>query len=47
MLQRSDFSTGVTLERLIDTGKWLQEQLGRPVPGLLVKAGPFPRVARA
>ncbi|HZF24778.1 MAG TPA: hydroxymethylglutaryl-CoA lyase [Steroidobacteraceae bacterium] len=47
MLHRSGFTTGVALEKLIETGKWLQEQLGRPVPGLLVKAGPFPRVARA
>jgi len=43
MLHRSGFETGVNIERLIDTGKWLQQQLGRPVPGLLVKAGLFPR----
>jgi hydroxymethylglutaryl-CoA lyase len=43
MLHRSGFETGVALERLIEVGKWLQEQLGRPVPGLLVKAGLFPR----
>ena len=24
-------------------GRWLQQVLGRPVPGMLVKAGPFPR----
>jgi hydroxymethylglutaryl-CoA lyase len=42
MLQRSGFETGVSLEALIDTSKWLQEQLGRPVPGMLVKAGAFP-----
>jgi homoserine dehydrogenase len=29
----------------IEAGKWLQEQLGRPVPGMLVKAGDFPRPA--
>jgi hydroxymethylglutaryl-CoA lyase len=43
MLHRSGFDTGVDLEELIEAGKWLQDQLGRPVPGLLVKAGPFPR----
>jgi hydroxymethylglutaryl-CoA lyase len=43
MLHRSGVETGVNLERLIDTGKWLQQELGRPVPGLLVKAGMFPR----
>jgi hydroxymethylglutaryl-CoA lyase len=44
MLHRSGFETGVNLERLIATGKWLEQELGRPVPGLLVKAGVFPRV---
>jgi len=27
---------------LIDTANWLQERLGRPLPGMLMKAGPFP-----
>ena len=46
MLQRMGVSTGVDLEQTIATGRWLQEQLGRPVPGMLVKAGDFPgRVA--
>jgi hydroxymethylglutaryl-CoA lyase len=43
MLQRSGYETGIDLDRAIETGKWLQEQLGRPVPGMLVKAGSFPR----
>jgi hydroxymethylglutaryl-CoA lyase len=43
MLQRSGYETGIDLDRAIETGKWLQEQLGRPVPGMLVKAGAFPR----
>jgi hydroxymethylglutaryl-CoA lyase len=42
MLQRMGVSTGVDLEQTIATGRWLQEQLGRPVPGMLVKAGDFP-----
>jgi hydroxymethylglutaryl-CoA lyase len=42
MLRRMGISTGVDLERLIATGRWLQDQLGRNVPGLLVKAGSFP-----
>jgi hydroxymethylglutaryl-CoA lyase len=42
MLHRSGFETGISLERVIDTGRWLQQQLGRPVPGMLVKAGTFP-----
>ena len=43
MLKRSGFETGIDLDALIATGKWLQETLGRPVPGMLVKAGNFPR----
>jgi len=41
MLQRSGYPTGIELAAAIETGKWLQEQLGRPVPGMLVKAGDF------
>ncbi len=46
MLERSGVETGVSLEALIETSKWLQEQLGRTVPGMLVKAGTFPPVSR-
>jgi hydroxymethylglutaryl-CoA lyase len=42
MLQRSGYETGISLHHAIETGKWLQQQLGRPVPGMLVKAGAFP-----
>jgi hydroxymethylglutaryl-CoA lyase len=45
MLDRSRIETGVSLDILIQTAQWLQEQLGRPVPGLLSKAGAFPRTA--
>jgi len=47
LLDRSRVATGVSLEALIQTAKWLQEQLGRPVPGMLSKAGAFPRSAAA
>lgn len=46
MLHRSGIQTGIDLEKLIDTGRWLQEALGRPVPSMLVKAGSFPRPAQ-
>ena len=42
MLERSGVHTGISLDAVIDTGRWLQEQLGRTVPGMLVKAGSFP-----
>lgn len=43
LLQRSGIETGISLDGLIETGKWLQQQLGHAVPGMLVKAGVFPR----
>ncbi len=46
MLERSGVETGVSLEGLIATSKWLQERLGRTVPGMLVKAGTFPAASR-
>ncbi len=45
LLHRSGYETGVDLDGAIETGHWLQERLGRPVPGMLVKAGNFPRPA--
>ena len=42
MLERAGVETGVSLERLIAAAEWLGEQLGRGVPGLLSRAGPFP-----
>jgi hydroxymethylglutaryl-CoA lyase len=42
MLTRMGVATGVDLDALIATGRWLQEQLGHTVPGMLVKAGGFP-----
>jgi hydroxymethylglutaryl-CoA lyase len=42
MLQRCGFETGVALDAAIATSKWLQQVLGHPVPGMLVKAGNFP-----
>lgn len=42
MLTRMGIATGVDLDALLATGRWLQEQLGRPVPGMLIKAGGFP-----
>lgn len=45
LLQRSGCETGISPDRAIETGRWPQEELGRPVPGMLVKAGGFPRSA--
>lgn len=45
MLDRSGIRTGVSLPKLIDTALWLEGKLSKAVPGMLAKAGPFPRVA--
>ncbi len=47
MLSRSGVDTGVDLDKLVDTAVWLQQTLGRTVPGMLVKAGIFPKQASA
>ena len=45
MLDRSGIRTGVSLPKMIETARWLEGKLARAVPGMLVKAGPFPRAA--
>jgi hydroxymethylglutaryl-CoA lyase len=45
MFERSGVTTGVSLEKIIQTSDWLQEQLGRGVPAMLPKAGIFPQIA--
>jgi hydroxymethylglutaryl-CoA lyase len=42
MLDRMGIETGVAIGSLIETGRWVQEQVGRPIPGMLIKAGVFP-----
>jgi hydroxymethylglutaryl-CoA lyase len=45
MLSRSGHETGIDLNRLIETARWLQEQRGKPVPGMVAKAGGFPGIS--
>ena len=42
MLARMGIATGIDLDALISTGRWLEDQLGHRIPGMLVKAGSFP-----
>lgn len=42
LLQHMGIETGMSLERVIETAGWLENQLGRPVPGMVSKAGDFP-----
>ncbi len=43
MLQRSGVETGLRLQGLIDTAQWLSGKMGRTLPGLVSRAGGFPR----
>jgi hydroxymethylglutaryl-CoA lyase len=43
LLARSGIDTGLDLAALTDVVPWIEERLGKRVPGLLSKAGPFPK----
>jgi len=42
MLDRSGVTTGVDLDAAIAAAAWLEAQLGKTVPGMVMKAGGFP-----
>lgn len=42
LFDRSGVSTGVDLESILDTTAWLEERLGKNLPGALLRAGLFP-----
>ena len=43
LLERSGVDCGLSLDAAIDAARWLEGRLGHTVPGLLMKAGGFPR----
>jgi hydroxymethylglutaryl-CoA lyase len=43
MLQRSGYQTGLDLDRLIGSARWLAGAMGRDVSGMLSRAGAFPK----
>jgi hydroxymethylglutaryl-CoA lyase len=45
LLERMGCDTGLSLDALAANVGWLEDVLGRSVPGLYAKAGPFPREA--
>ena len=45
LLERSGIRTGFDLQRGIEAAQWLSDKLGKRVPGMLEKAGPFPAAA--
>ena len=42
LLARSGVETGLDLDGAIDTGRWLTDLMGRPLPAMLSRAGSFP-----
>jgi hydroxymethylglutaryl-CoA lyase len=42
MLERMGVPTGIDVDALLPAVPWVAEQLGKPVPGLLARAGTFP-----
>jgi len=45
MLSRAGIETGISLEKIIATSEWLEQERGRGVPAMLPKAGVFPKAA--
>jgi hydroxymethylglutaryl-CoA lyase len=45
MLQRSGYPTGLDVDRLIAAARWLGLTMGRDVPGMLSRAGAFPKTS--
>jgi hydroxymethylglutaryl-CoA lyase len=45
LLDRMGVDTGLDVAKLTEVVPWLEEKLGKRVPGLLSKAGPFPKSA--
>ena len=43
MLERAGYSTGYDLDALIKTARWIGEQIGRPTPSALSRAGGWPK----
>lgn len=42
MLHRSGIETGMSLEHTIQAAVWLEQELGKTIPGMVMKAGVFP-----
>ncbi len=42
MLHRSSYQTGLDIDRLVASARWLGNAMGRDVPGMLSRAGVFP-----
>jgi len=47
LLDRSGIESGYDLDRTIDAARWLAVEMERDLPGLVSRAGPFPRTISA
>ena len=47
MLERGGFDTGLDLDLLIETGRWISAKLGKPPTSALSRAGRFPKLRAA
>lgn len=45
MLERSGVATGLDLDKLIEASRWFAGIMNKQLPGLLGRAGPFPKAA--
>ncbi|MDY0065730.1 MAG: hydroxymethylglutaryl-CoA lyase [Steroidobacteraceae bacterium] len=45
MMSRCGFDAGIDLQQMIETARWLQEKRGKPVPGMVARAGGFPKAS--
>lgn len=43
MMSRAGYDSGVDLDQVIETARWLQDVRGKPVPGMVTRAGGFPK----
>ena len=43
MLHRAGWTSGIDLEQVNETAKWLTGVMGRPLPGMVSRAGVFPK----
>lgn len=44
MLDRSGVKTNVSLDKAVDAAIWLENKLGKTLPGMVMKAGGFPKI---
>jgi hydroxymethylglutaryl-CoA lyase/(R)-citramalyl-CoA lyase len=47
LLEAEGIDTGIDLDELIRVAEWLEQLLGRTLPGQVYRAGPFPAPAHA